>query len=992
MSSGVDRRDFFKIVSVGAAAGAACSTRVPEKIIPHVVPPDDQIPGEALWYATSCSECAAGCGMLVRNREGRAVKVEGNPEHPRSRGGLCARGHSTMQAQYHPDRYRRPLLANAPSTWEDVFADVEQALPEAKLAVVTGELGNGALAGLFDQLAATGTQARVVWEPLDSGAMVAAAERVFGRAVEPRVHFDQAGMVLSLGADFFGTWQNAVANTADWAKARKPREGRMVKLVQVSPRLGLTGANADEWLSIAPGGEVFVAMGLLARVLADGDGALAAAEAAEVRKWLDTIGAERIRSLSGLDAPTLDRLAKELQQQAPPLVIAGTAGVEDANATALHTAVLLLNKALGAVGKTISTTGRVPDRNASHGLAALRKLVAAIEAGEVDTVVVYGTNPVFTAPPELGVAAAFRKLERLISLDALPNETTALATAVLPDHGPLESWGDQRSEEGVWALRQPAMRPLWKTKAAGDTVIDMLRIRGAEPAAGDFLTALQADWRALYAERGEAETFEQFWEQAVQRGGVFDDVAPQAAALPTARLADLNVALPKEPSGLQAFVYPHIYRYDGRGANRGWLQEIPDPLVQAAWSNWVEIHPQTAKRLGLAQGDLAAVETEQGTIEVYVYPTSGVAKDVVGIPLGQGHSEAIGRFGSDVPGNPFTLLAIGTDRQTEGWVWAGTKVSLQKRASAVQRAIDKVDPNLVTTDGAKNDLDRGIAQVISLDTLSRVQKGEQDPPHKEHHGTHIEDQNAFYPPHEYPEHRWGMVVDSNACTGCGGCVAACYSENNIPVVGKESVALGREMAWLRIERYYEGDEADANTRFVPMMCQHCGNAPCEPVCPVVATYHNVDGLNGMVYNRCVGTRYCGNNCSYKVRRFNWFGWDDPKKDEFAWPEPMELMLNPDVTVRSKGVMEKCTFCVQRIRDKKETARLEGRPVKDGEVVPACAQSCPSDAIVFGDLKDTESKVSQLAAEGHRDYKVLEVLNTQPAVTYLKKVRWADTKA
>lgn len=995
MSSRLDRRSFFKVVGVGTAAGAAaCTTRVPEKIIPHVIPPENQIPGESLWYASTCSECEAGCGILVRNREGRAVKVEGNPEHPVNAGGLCARGHSTLQATYHPDRYRAPFINGERASWEAAMEAAVSACGEGGVAVLTGATPAGSLDDVLEGfVAATGAR-RVTWDPFDERPRATAAELVFGRSAMPLFRFEQAGMILSLGADYLETWGNPVANQAGFASARAVDDKPMAKVVHIEPRLSATAANADEWFANRAGSELQIALALLIELIESGGAqGLSGAEQRRVSAWAGDVDAKTAAAASGLTAETLQRIAAELAAADQPIVVAGGAAVEDTNATALHAAALLLDKALGSVGSTVEVAERPRTDSASAHASGLDELLDAIDAGEVRTVILHGTDPVFTTPPAWKVRERLTKAT-IISLDALPTETSAEAQIVLPDTTPLESWGDSFAIDGVASIRQPAMNPIFDTRQAGDTILALqASLTGAAPHE-NFLDAVRERWGALHAEQASGD-FDAFWQQVLTEGGYWKADRSVASPGTIADLDSLPAAKPADTSGdgeLAMVVYPHIYRHDGRYANRPWLQEIPDPVIQTAWTNWVEIHPATARKAGIGHGDKVRLQTAAGSIEVFAYPTAGVAPEVVAVPLGNGHSEAIGRFGSDVPGNPFGLLSDRRDAATGAFVLGGNRVSIEKVASAERLRVAGTDTNLVTVDGAKRDLGRGIAQVVGLDEIRKLNTGEKDPHHEEHHGTQIPDGNAFYPAHEYPEHRWGMVIDTHACTGCNACVAACYSENNIPVVGKEEVMRGREMSWIHIERYYDGDEPDAGTHFVPMLCQQCGNAPCEPVCPVVATYHTVDGLNGMVYNRCVGTRYCFNNCSYKVRRFNMFGWGDPEQERYAWPDPMHLMLNPDVSVRAAGVMEKCTFCHQRIRETTEVARLDGRPVKDGEIQPACAQSCPTDAIVFGDIQDESSRASQIKAATHRGYKVLEVLNTQPAVTYLKKIRYNGDSA
>ena len=409
-------------------------------------------------------------------------------------------------------------------------------------------------------------------------------------------------------------------------------------------------------------------------------------------------------------------------------------------------------------------------------------------------------------------------------------------------------------------------------------------------------------------------------------------------------------------------VYPSLSHYDGRGANRPWLQELPDPMMMNVWDSWIEIHPQDAAAAGISTGDAIQVSSPYAQFDLPAQVSTAVKPGVVAIPIGQGHT-SYGRYANNVGNNPIDLLDPKPSEKTSGLEWAGMKVELLKKSDRLV---------LATVSGSDTQHDRGIVQSVPLAALVETRTPASE-------GQHKEEALSMYADHEHPNHRWGMTIDIDKCTGCSACVAACYAENNIPVVGKEQVAVGREMAWIRIERYFDEHSETPHADFAPMLCQQCDNAPCETVCPVYAAYHTEEGLNGQVYNRCIGTRYCANNCPYKVRRFNWF--------EAQWVEPLNWQLNPDVTVRSKGVMEKCTFCVQRISDGKNTARNERRPVRDGEIIPACAQTCPAEAITFGDLKDVNSSVSRLIAEeDQRDYKVLEELNTRPAVTYLKAIK------
>jgi molybdopterin-containing oxidoreductase family iron-sulfur binding subunit len=470
---------------------------------------------------------------------------------------------------------------------------------------------------------------------------------------------------------------------------------------------------------------------------------------------------------------------------------------------------------------------------------------------------------------------------------------------------------------------------------------------------------LRAEWQELYRKLRSKDDFESFWIEAVRRGGHFQEPASRSVRLrPEAlQLKFPSPAFSGEAEGLTLVPYPSLAFYDGRMANRPWLQEMPDPLTQFVWDSWLEIHPEDAKRFSIKKNDLVRVKSPTGEVTLPAHISVGVRPGSVAVPIGQGHS-AYGRYAEKTGVNVLPLLSGEAEARSGGLIWVGTRVVVSATGAK---------HHLVSTAGSDRSHGREIVQTIPLAVLQKGGEEKKAPYHL----------HQMYPDHDHPQHRWGMVIDLNACTGCNACVVACSAENNIPIMGKEQVELGREMSWIRIQRYDEGSTTHPDHHFIPMLCQHCDKAPCETVCPVYATYHNPEGLNVQVYNRCVGTRYCSNNCPYKVRRFNWF--------TAEWPEPLNLQLNPDVTVREMGVVEKCTFCVQRIRVGELKAKAEERKVRDGEIVPACAQTCPTHAIVFGDLNDAESEVSKLA-KNPRGYHVLEHLNTQPAITYLKKIK------
>jgi len=505
------------------------------------------------------------------------------------------------------------------------------------------------------------------------------------------------------------------------------------------------------------------------------------------------------------------------------------------------------------------------------------------------------------------------------------------------------------------------MDPVFNTKSIGDVILSISKkIEGLESqfSSNTFYDYLRDSWRGIQTRLAPDKDFEAFWTDKVERGGIYREIAPIQVRL-SQEVSTVSFSEPKfEGEGAIYFMaYPSYRYYDGRGANKPWLQELPDAITTAVWDTWVEINPETARKIGVREGDFLSIESPYGNITTQAYIYKGIRPDTIAVPIGLGH-KSYGRYAQNRGVNPIEILPVLTDEASGGFAWLSTKVNVSKTGKREQ---------LVKTQDSTSQEGRGIAQAI---TLKELESGV----HEQHE---LGEKFDMYPPQKYIKHRWGMSIDLSKCIGCGACVTACYAENNIPVVGKGQVAKRREMSWIRIERFYHEDNG-FDIRFIPMLCQHCGNAPCEPVCPVYATYHNHEGLNAMIYNRCVGTRYCSNNCTYKVRRFNWF--------TYNWPEPLNWQLNPDVSVRTKGVMEKCTFCVQRIRFGEDRARDEGRNVRDGEIIPACAQACPTKVIVFGDLKDGESTVSHLAKD-ERGYRVLQEVNTQPAITYLKKVTW-----
>ena len=1024
MSDGIRRRDFLKVVGVsGAGAGVAgCSTEQVEKLLPFVVPPEDITPGVATWYATSCDECPAGCGMWVRTREGRAVKVEGNSRDPVSAGALCARGHSSLQGLYDPDRYPGPRVREGAIlqeiSWEDAEALLAQRIQDAagNVLLINGRVGPS-LDALMDSFISSLGGTRLEHEGLSEAPLREAARIAFGRDLVPRYDFEAARFVVSFGADFLETWLSPVAFGRGFARASGAGDGEKARFVFVGPRLGLTGQNADEWVPVRPGSEAAVALAM-ARVLAD-NGA-DAGPYAPILQEADPIGAAEA---AGIEVDVIEELAERFVADGPGLAVGPGVAGQHRNATAANLAVLLLNSVAGSIGRTVFLDGGVAA--AARPYSDMEEAIRSMAGGGVGVALVHGSNPAYTLPPASGFAEALAGVPFKVSFASSTDETSQMADLVLPDRHFLESWGDGSSRAGLVGLRQPVMQPVphFDTKQVGDVLLSLASRTGKELGTGTFYDFLRARWQGLYAlgaralreaaTESEPADFEAFWRAALRTGIVEVPIPPDAEAPVELRPPDRALtfeapALDGEELEFALLVHPSGRMGDGAlNANRPWLLELPDPVSKLAWHSWVEIHPEAAGRLGVRNGDVVRVSSPHGQVEAPVWICPGIREDAVSITMGLGH-EAVGRFGDGNGVNPMRLLPAVAEQPSGGLVHLATRVSVEPTGARHR---------LSTIAGSDSQHDRPIAVAVALSELDAPGGGEEREEGAHGELQELQEAGGFVPvptdggPADFPlpgarhgayadwetTERWAMTIDLDQCTGCSACVVACQSENNVPWVGEEAVRMGRDMHWVRIERFYETIDAShagpVDVRHLPMICQHCGNAPCEPVCPVFAAYHTPDGLNAQVYNRCVGTRYCANNCPYKVRVFNWYTYtsaepNSPSPVAYV-PEPLNWQFNPDVTVRENGVMEKCSFCVQRIREAQNRAGLEERGVRDGEVVPACQQSCPAEAIVFGNIRDPESRVAELT-EGQRGYRVLdEFVNTQPAVTYLKKVTFHE---
>ena len=953
----VDRRDFLKLMgaSLALAGMAGCGLPPEQHIVPYVKQPDGLVLGKPLHFATVMPFAGDALGLLVESHEGRPTKVEGNPDHPASLGSTDVFAQAAILDLYDPDRAKTTTNIGQLSTWESFksaatgLATSQKAVNGAGLRILTGTITSPMVAAELDALLKLYPQAKWhQWEPAVGDGAREGAKLAFGRVLNPVCRLDKTEVVLSLDSDFLASGPGHVRYMKDFYRKRNLTgpEGEMNRLYVVEPTPSVTGATADNRLPLKANDVALFARALAAQI---GGGAGTAPAGSE--KFLNAVASDLVK------------------HKGTGLVVAGAQQSAEVHALAHH-----LNELLGNAGVTVYYTEPI-EASPVDQAESLRELCSEMAHGKVDLLLIIGGNPVYDAPHDWDFAAKLKKVGTLVHLSSHYNETSEYAHWHIPETHFLETWGDARAFDGTYSVIQPLIAPLYRAHSA----FEVLTAFSDKPGA----TAYDAVRERMKAMPGGAD-LDKFWRKSLNDGFVAGSAFAAVNASAKVNVSGLPAA---KPTAEVEFLFrPDPTIYDGRFANNGWLQELAKPVTKITWDNAALMSPATAEKLDVTHKIMSrggehgqvratvldiALSGSKVTAAAWVVP--GQADGVVVLPLGYGRKNA-GFTGSNKGFNAYVL-------RTSDALWT---------ASGGRITATKDDYPIACTQYHHNVEGR---KVLSTATLEEFKK---NPGFAHEHDETPPRDLSLYKDFEdlgyYNGYKWAMAIDLTKCNGCNACVVACQSENNIPVVGKDQVLRGREMHWIRIDRYYETDLktqedkpeenpslANPTTYFQPVPCQQCENAPCEQVCPVGATVHSQEGLNDMVYNRCIGTRYCSNNCPYKVRRFNFLRFQD-------WETPsLKLMRNPEVTIRSRGVMEKCTYCVQRINNGRIEAEKQNRPVRDGEIVTACEQACPAEAIVFGNANDPNSRVSKLRAQ-QRNYNLLGELNSRPRTTYLGAVR------
>jgi len=1017
MTKGIKRRDFLALMGLGgAAATLSCNEdKFTEKWDPWVHPVEGMLPGKPWHYATATRESGPS-GLWIKTVGGRAIKADGNPNHPLSEGKINARSQAVLQGLYCPQRVKVPLLDGKEISWEKARSIMDEKLAGTKGKQVSAL--TGAISGVNRDIwtaftTSVGKGKHVMFQALSSNALREASELVFGRREIPYVNLKGVDSIVSFGAAFLETWGTPVPQQRDYADFKADFSHRGLH-VQLEPKRTMTGANADMWAGIRPGSETLLLRALLSDLYKDSVN-LSVEERTLIGVLCSGVNVADAVKRSGLGVKKYETILHQLSHAKHAVVLPAGDLALGKDAVYHHVAMLLLNKCLGAIGTHWNYDSGLSGALQINHQATI-DLLTELNQGAVDLLFIKDANPVYALPPSMKAAAAMKKAGFVIAFADVMNETVAQANLVIPSAHELESWGEVQSYGGIQMLMQPVMTPRWELVQAENVLLKHVEANAPGTFSGqDVLSVLKAKWVARID--AESKDPEKAWRSFLKAGGsfVFKEEGETLSVSGNLQTDFFNDYKPTVVSGKALTVVESPRFGDGFTANRDWLQELPDTMTGVVWDSFLEVSRRTAKQEHWSIGDVVKVAAKGVEIEVPVMITDTIADDVFCLETGQGHTHYGDLYKRGV--NAFVFfdrkpddlgdLVVGpmaAKVSPTGRTYRLTTVTLPGKGDRLTQPLSTSDADVSEPIFGGEAYDRDIYQWTSLDELHHggnahghgPDKHDPEylksewPTHKDHNFYEDRAKTAVItgrPDTFYQDYKWELAIDLNRCNGCSACTVACYSENNLNVVGKDQIEKGRIMSWLRINRYitfHKDEEAlDTKVHFMPMGCQQCGSAPCETVCPSLATYHNKEGLNAMIYNRCIGTRYCANNCSYKTRRFNWF--DAEFDPDLAW------QLNPEISIRSRGIMEKCTFCIQRINDAKNTAKNENRKVVDGDLMTACQQVCPANAISFGNATDKKSLIVEKAKDP-RGYKALDHhLQTKPGITYLKKVDVSGSK-
>lgn len=979
------RRDFLKYLGFSTtAAMIAASCEMPvKKAIPFANKPEDIVPGVANYYATTYVQDGNAVSIIAKVRDGRPIKIEGNEMSPITKGGTSARIQASILDLYDTARLRFPTIDGKESSFDAIDNALSSALGAGNIAILSSSINSPSSLSAIKEFQTKYPNSRhIVYDAVSLSGMLLANEACYGKRAIPSYRFDNAKLIISIGADFLANWISPVEFAKQYSLGKKIDENKpsMTKHIQFESILTMTGANADERVLHRPS-ETGAVVAALYNAL----------------NGSDANGINDAKLKAGIE-----KVVKELSANTGSALV--VCGSNDVNVQILVNAI---NEKIGAVGNTIDWSST---SNTHQGVDAdFAKLIDDMNAGTISTLIVCGANPAYTWYDAEKFVGGLKKVKNTVSFSGTNDETTQLCKYVIPTHHFLESWGDAEPKSGMYSFIQPTINPLFKTRQWQDSILKWSGV------SSDYLTYLKSFWASkLGGVSG--------WDKALQ-DGVWGDAATTSggASFSAVSVAGALSAISIAPKGgaTEIVLYEKVSVSASHGANNPWLQEMPDPITRATWDNYIMFSPAMAKTLlnidvsNNGESDKYEVYPERKVVEVSVNGKAmklpaliipGTHPNTIGIALGYGRDEKIGvtakgsgqrvaQFASLINGNAVSFVS--------------TNVSLKLTDEKYVIAVTQTHGSYDTEQGKRTEVmkETTLAEFIHHPNETLDEREKETEPFgglKEY-----EARGTIYPVYDKPGIHWGMSVDLNSCTGCGACVIACHAENNVPVVGKNEVKRFHDMHWIRIDRYFSGDPENPNVVFQPLMCQHCDNAPCENVCPVAATNHSSEGLNQMTYNRCIGTRYCANNCPFKVRRFNWA--DYQGADSFSDNQQAQIregdldpvigvmtddltrmVLNPDVTVRSRGVIEKCSFCVQRLQSGKLAAKAQSRPLEDSDIKVACQQACPSDAIVFGNVNNSKSIISKARVENKkRTFYSLEQLHVLPNVNYLVKVRNQD---